>query len=151
VHIAKRHPHRASEAQRQLFELRAVVACRLGCGDQRHEQRQRWQPWNDELRLPRPRHRGRDRFQMRGLEVESEAAVAGPVFMAAFEARAFVAEKHGAWGEYGCTLRRSVLERALRYRSDARSMVLLCERPVARAGVACHVADAPTRTRCQNA
>ena len=40
---------------------------------------------------------------------------------------------------------------ALRYRSDARSMVLLCERPVARAGVACHVADAPTRTRCQNA
>jgi hypothetical protein len=101
VHIAKRHPHRASEAQRQLFELRAVVACRFGCGDQRHEQRQRWQPWNDELRLPRPRHRGRDRFQMRGLEVESEAAVAGPVFMAAFEARAFVAEKHGAWGEYG--------------------------------------------------
>jgi hypothetical protein len=38
---------------------------------------------------------------MRGLEVEGEAAVASPVFMAAFEARAFVTEKHGAWGEYG--------------------------------------------------
>jgi hypothetical protein len=37
---------------------------------------------------------------MSGFKVEGEAAVAGPVFMAAFEAGAFVAEKHGAGGEY---------------------------------------------------
>src|SRR5262249_16544943 len=84
-------------------------------------------------------------------EVEGEAAVAGCVLMAAFEAAPLVAQQHGARGEDGGAPGRAVLERALRHRGNARSMVALFERPVARAGGARYIADTPTRAGRQQA
>ena len=153
AHAGKRRADRAGKAQRQIFELPlvALVARGLRNGEQRHERGQRRQARDGERGPPRTRQRGRDRFQMVGREVEGEAAVAGSVLMAAFEARSLVAEQQGARAEQGRALSRSVLECAVRHDRDAGRVVPFFERPIVRAGSADHIADAPARARGQEA
>lgn len=93
-HSGKCRGNRTREAQGEFLEraVVAVVARRLRGGEQRHDRGQRRQRRDRKHRPPRARHRGHNRFQMIGHEVEGEAAVAGCVLVAAFEAAPFVAQ-----------------------------------------------------------
>jgi hypothetical protein len=143
--VHERRRDRAGRAQGELLELAALalLACRLGRGEERDEGRQRRQPRQRETRLPGAGHRGDDLLEMIRRELEGEAAIAGRVLMAAFETGAFVAEQHCAGGEHRVPLRGAVLERAFGHERDAGVVVPLLEDGVAGTGGADDLAHLP--------
>lgn len=75
--------------------------------------------------------------------MEGEAAVAGPMLMAALVAGAGIAEQDGARRKHRCALARPVAEGATCHGGDAETAMLFLERPGTGAGCADHIGHPP--------